>query len=146
MTYEKLKESGVKVHEDDFYDGDIYLFTVSYWVYNGVLYRHDEHQNQLKYTGETETVKCSKSETEFYLGEFPEEDAKKCIDIINEYRSSVDPGSIKEYRKSVGLTQEQFSELFDIPLSTVKKWDSGISSPPDWATNLIIKELKRRLD
>lgn len=147
MTFEKLKESGIKVHEDDFYEGDIYLFTVSYWVYNGALYRHDEHPNQIKYTGKTETVRCTNSETEFYLREFSEKDAKKCIDLLNEYRkNNVDPGSIKEHRKAAGLTQEQFSELFDIPLNTIKKWDAGISSPPDWAAKLIINELKRRTD
>lgn len=50
---------------------------------------------------------------------------------------------IKEYRKAAGLTQKQFSELFEIPIDTVKKWDSGQRKPPDWVERLIIKELER---
>lgn len=51
--------------------------------------------------------------------------------------------SIKEYRQAAGLTQEEFSKLFDIPLDTVKNWDSGRRRPKDWAEKLIIKELER---
>ncbi|MEZ3435721.1 MAG: hypothetical protein K1W34_14095 [Lachnospiraceae bacterium] len=50
---------------------------------------------------------------------------------------------IKEYRKSAGLTQKQFSELFEIPLDVVKSWDSGRRSPPVWAEKLIIEKLDR---
>lgn len=49
---------------------------------------------------------------------------------------------IKEYRKSAGFTQKQFSELFNppIPIDTVKKWDSGKMTPPDWVEGLIIEK------
>ena len=52
---------------------------------------------------------------------------------------------IKKYRESFGLTQKQFSELFNppIPISTIKKWDSGRMQPPDWVEGMIIKELER---
>lgn len=50
---------------------------------------------------------------------------------------------IKEYRKAAGLTQEEFSRIFEIPIDTVKNWDSGRRSPPKWAEKLIIKELER---
>lgn len=50
---------------------------------------------------------------------------------------------IKEYRMAAGLTQEKFSELFEIPIDTVKNWDSGRRKPPKWAEKLIIKELER---
>lgn len=51
---------------------------------------------------------------------------------------------IKDYRESLGLTQKQFSELFNppIPIDTIKKWDSGKMSPPDWVEGLIIEKLK----
>lgn len=49
---------------------------------------------------------------------------------------------IKEYRKSAGLTQKQFSDLFKIPIDTVKNWDSGRRNPPEWAEKLIIEKLK----
>lgn len=53
--------------------------------------------------------------------------------------------TIKEYRIKAGLTQKQFSELFNppIPVDTIKKWDSGAKRPPAWAEKLIIKELER---
>lgn len=51
--------------------------------------------------------------------------------------------SIKEYRKAAGLTQKQFSELFEVPIDVVKSWDSGRRKPPEWAEKLIIQELKR---
>lgn len=50
---------------------------------------------------------------------------------------------IKEYRQATGLTQEEFSKLFEIPLDTVKNWDSGRRKPTKWAEKLIIKELER---
>ncbi len=50
---------------------------------------------------------------------------------------------IKNRRRLVGLTQKQFSELFKIPIDTVKNWDSGRRKPPEWAEKLIIKELDR---
>jgi len=53
--------------------------------------------------------------------------------------------TIKEKRKELGLTQEQFSLLFDvpIPLSTVKKWDSGVSYPKPWCERLILDKLEQ---
>lgn len=48
---------------------------------------------------------------------------------------------IKDVRKSAGLTQKQFSELFEIPIDVVKSWDSGRRQPPAWAEKLIIEKL-----
>ncbi len=50
---------------------------------------------------------------------------------------------IKECRQSAGLTQEEFSKLFEIPLDTVKNWDSGRRKPPEWAEKLIIEKLEQ---
>lgn len=52
---------------------------------------------------------------------------------------------IKEYRKSMNLTQKEFSELFNppIPIDTIKKWDSGKMQPPAWVESLIIEKLER---
>lgn len=50
---------------------------------------------------------------------------------------------IKEYRLAAGLTQEEFSILFEIPIDTVKNWDSGRRKPPEWAEKLIIEKLER---
>lgn len=54
--------------------------------------------------------------------------------------------SIKDHRQAIGLTQEAFSKLFEIPIDTVKNWDSGRRKPPEWAEKLIIKELERMKD
>lgn len=51
---------------------------------------------------------------------------------------------IKFYREKAGLTQKQFSELFNppIPIDTIKKWDSGKMNPPEWAEGLIIEKME----
>ena len=51
---------------------------------------------------------------------------------------------IKEYRKALGLTQKQLSELFTppIPLDTIKKWDSGQKYPKDWVEGLIVEKME----
>lgn len=50
---------------------------------------------------------------------------------------------IKEYREAAGLTQKQFSEMFEIPIDTVKSWDCGRRKPTRSQEKLIIKELER---
>lgn len=52
---------------------------------------------------------------------------------------------IKEYREMAGLSQKQFSELFDppIPINTIKNWDCGRKTTPDWVEALIIEHLER---
>lgn len=49
---------------------------------------------------------------------------------------------IKECRQAVGLTQKEFSELFEIPIDVVKSWDSGRRKPPEWVKKLIIEKLE----
>lgn len=50
---------------------------------------------------------------------------------------------IKEKRIEMGLTQMQFSNIFGVPLSTVKKWDSDVMYPPVWAEKLILEKLEQ---
>lgn len=50
---------------------------------------------------------------------------------------------IKEKRQQAGLTQKEFSDLFEIPLDTVKNWDSGRRKPQEWAKKLIIEKLDK---
>ena len=51
--------------------------------------------------------------------------------------------SIKEARISAGLTQAQFSKMFEIPIDVVKSWDTGRRKPPTWAEKLIIEKLNK---
>ena len=53
---------------------------------------------------------------------------------------------IKSARRAAGLTQEEMSKKYDIPLSTIKKWDAGISSPPKWAEKLLVEKLKEEVN
>ncbi len=49
---------------------------------------------------------------------------------------------IKEKRKAAGLTQQQFSDFFGIPIDVVKSWDSGRRKPPAWSEKLIVEKLE----
>lgn len=44
---------------------------------------------------------------------------------------------IKILRKRAGMTQEQFSETYDIPLNTLKNWEAGRRTPPTYVKNLL---------
>lgn len=49
--------------------------------------------------------------------------------------------TIKEARILAGFTQKTFSEEFGIPIDTVKGWESGRRTPPEWAEALILEKL-----
>lgn len=44
---------------------------------------------------------------------------------------------IKELRKSMGLTQSQFAEKFDIPVRTLQQWEQGRSEPPVYVIKMM---------
>ncbi len=50
---------------------------------------------------------------------------------------------IKEIRKAEGLTQQQFAHRFGIPLGTLRNWEQGISSPPEYVYHMIMTILER---
>ena len=45
--------------------------------------------------------------------------------------------TVKEMRKSAGMTQQQFSELLHIPKRTVQDWEGEKSTPPVYIVELI---------
>lgn len=49
--------------------------------------------------------------------------------------------NIKELRRKTGMTQKGFAEHFGIPLSTLRKWEQGEASPPDYLIHLIANAL-----
>lgn len=49
---------------------------------------------------------------------------------------------IKSARIAAGLTQSEMSKRFEIPLDTIKKWDSGTYKPPEWAAKLLLEKLQ----
>ncbi|MDO4961260.1 MAG: helix-turn-helix domain-containing protein [Eubacteriales bacterium] len=44
---------------------------------------------------------------------------------------------IKELRLKTGLTQVEFAQRFDIPVSTLRKWEQSESTPPAYVIKLI---------
>lgn len=48
---------------------------------------------------------------------------------------------IRELRDSTGLTQKDFADMYGIPLSTLRKWEQGESSPAPYVLNLLAKTL-----
>ena len=51
---------------------------------------------------------------------------------------------MKELRKRTGLTQKAFSEKYNIPLQTIKQWESNVNSssyrkPPEYVKHLLAR-------
>lgn len=49
--------------------------------------------------------------------------------------------TIKELRDSTGLTQKDFADMYGIPISTLRKWEQGESSPAPYVLNLLARTL-----
>lgn len=63
-------------------------------------------------------------------------------DAINAARLADARKTIDAFRESTSLSPEQFSEMFDIPLKTIKSWYSGKRSLPGWSVKQIMEKLK----
>ena len=48
---------------------------------------------------------------------------------------------IKELRQSTNLSQTQFAKTFNIPVSTLRKWEQNESTPPAYVLTLIKNSL-----
>ena len=46
-----------------------------------------------------------------------------------------------ELRKVTGLTQKAFADLYEIPVSTLRKWEQHEATPPDYVIRLIAMSL-----
>ena len=46
---------------------------------------------------------------------------------------------IRELRDLTGLTQQQFASTYEIPLSTLRKWEQGESSPPAYVVTMLAR-------
>ena len=44
---------------------------------------------------------------------------------------------MKELRKKSGMTQKEFAEHYEIPISTLRKWEQGEASPAPYVLKLI---------
>ena len=48
---------------------------------------------------------------------------------------------IRELRDFTGMTQKEFANMYGIPLSTLRKWEQGESSPAPYVLNLLARTL-----
>lgn len=48
---------------------------------------------------------------------------------------------IKELRQSTKLSQKEFAQMFNIPVSTLRKWEQNESTPPSYVIELIKNSL-----
>lgn len=49
--------------------------------------------------------------------------------------------AIRELRDSMGLSQSQFARMYDIPLSTLRKWEQGNARPPEYVLELLARQI-----
>ena len=57
------------------------------------------------------------------------------------YKSDSCKLTIKGLRLAVGLSQKEFSDLFEIPIDVVRSWDCGRRKPPVWVEKMIVEKL-----
>ena len=43
----------------------------------------------------------------------------------------------KHLRNETGLTQDQFSKQFAIPLGTFRNWEQGLTTPPEYVQGML---------
>ena len=49
--------------------------------------------------------------------------------------------TLKEARLLAGLTQQQMSDLFEIPKRSIENWEAGDRKPPAYVEKLIVEKL-----
>lgn len=54
--------------------------------------------------------------------------------------------TIKQIRKAMQLTQEQFAFKFNIPVSTLQKWETRARKPPEYVIGMIEHIVSLELD
>ncbi len=50
--------------------------------------------------------------------------------------------NIKMWRENAMLTQEQMSQMLEIPKRTIENWEAGTRKPPAYVEKLVIEKLK----
>ena len=51
--------------------------------------------------------------------------------------------NIKELRQTLSMSQSQFSSFFGIPIGTLRNWEQGINSPPDYVYRMLFASIRR---
>lgn len=78
-----------------------------------------------------------------WLREHKDESVDKSFLGYYEYGNSLDvyKSEMRIAREAAGLTQQQFADMFDIPIDTVKSWDIGRRRPDKFKEKLILEKL-----
>ena len=50
--------------------------------------------------------------------------------------------TVKELREKTGMSQNQFAEYLEIPAATIRNWEQGRRTPPDYVITLISKVIE----
>ncbi len=50
--------------------------------------------------------------------------------------------TIKELRKTTGMSQSKFALYLGIPVANIQHWEQGKTTPPDYVTSLISRVMK----
>lgn len=53
--------------------------------------------------------------------------------------------TIREMRKSLGNTQSEFADRYNIPFRTVQNWEAGVRTPPEYILNLLENKVRNDL-
>lgn len=52
--------------------------------------------------------------------------------------------TFKQVRQKMGLTMAQVSKIFNIPYSTIQKWEHGVNAPADYVLEMMWEIYKMR--
>ena len=47
--------------------------------------------------------------------------------------------TIRTARKQAGLTQQQLSDTYNIPVRTLVDWERGVRTPPEYVVDLLLR-------
>ena len=53
--------------------------------------------------------------------------------------------NVKEIREALGITQEAFSQRYNIPKRTIENWESGRRNPPSYVIEMLENAVKHHI-
>lgn len=75
---------------------------------------------------------------------YDEDGAEYSIELSDIFDDNDNP--IKDIRTRLGLSQIKFAKLFDIPRTTLEKWEGGKSHPPKYVQSMLIEKAFSLID
>lgn len=115
-----------KKYADLLEQAEKFVYTVKTLAENDCPSALDGLENGIQWLSEHKNESVDKS----FLGYY---ERGSMLDI---YKSE-----IKLAREAAGLTQQEFADIFDISINTIKNWDCGRRRPDKFKENLILEKL-----